>query len=157
VPASFIRVVLDTNVLLRGLLNNRSAAGKVLEAVEVRRVLLLLSKPLMAEYRAVLSDSAVVDRFPDLTQERVEVALRRLRYFGEYLASVRTRFEFERDPRDEKLIELAIAAKATDIVSTDNDLLSLPTGHGDACKRFRQRLPNLRVLQPGEFLSLHST
>jgi len=142
---------------LRGLFNNSSAAGKVLEAVEARRVVLLLSKPLMAEYRAVLSDSAVLERFPDLTEECVEVALRRLRYFGEYLANVRTRFEFERDPRDEKLIELAIAARATDILSTVNDLLSLAIGHNDACRRFRQRLPNVRVLRPGEFLNMHTT
>ncbi len=53
-------------------------------------------------------------------------------------------------------IELAIAAKATDIVSSDKDLLSLPTGRDDAAKRFRQRLRGLRVLQPGQFVRLHS-
>jgi predicted nucleic acid-binding protein len=53
------------------------------------------------------------------------------------------------------LIELAISGKATDIVSADNDLLSLPTGHGDASKRLRQRLPNLRIVSPSEFLGMH--
>ena len=76
-PTSPARVVLDTNVVLRGLLNAHSASGRVLKAVEKRAVIQVLSKPLLAEYRAVLSDPAVVDRFPELTPERVEVALRR--------------------------------------------------------------------------------
>ncbi len=152
---SRIRAVLDTNVLLRGLLNTKSASGRILEEVEKREVILLLSRPVVGEYRAVLSDPVVVDRFPELKLERVEIALRRFRYFGEYRRSVRARFDFPRDPRDEKLIELAIAAKATDIISLDKDLLSLPGGHGDAAKRLRQRLPGVMVLTPMEFLSTH--
>jgi putative PIN family toxin of toxin-antitoxin system len=155
VPVSSIRLVLDTNVVVRGMLNIRSASGKILQAVERRPVVLLLSNPVVAEYQAVLTDPAIVERFPELTPERVEVALRRLRYLGEDLRVIRPRFMFPRDPRDEKIIELAIAAKATHIVTSDNDLLSLPTGHGDVAKRLRQRLPRLRVLDPSEFLHLH--
>jgi putative PIN family toxin of toxin-antitoxin system len=75
VPATSLRVVLDTNVLLRGLLNSRSAAGKVLHAVETRRVLLLLSKPVVDEYAAVLTDPEVLERFPALTEKRVKYLL----------------------------------------------------------------------------------
>jgi putative PIN family toxin of toxin-antitoxin system len=148
--------VLDTNIIVRGLVNARSPSGRVLQAVDDRHVLLLLSKPVLAEYRAVLNDPTLTGRFPELTVERVEVALRRLRYVGDYLRTVRARFEFPRDPRDEMLIELAISGKATDLVSSDNDLLSLPPGHGDAAKRLRQRLPHLRVLSPADFLRTHA-
>jgi predicted nucleic acid-binding protein len=41
---------------------------------------------------------------------------------SDYFRAVRARFDFPRDPRDAMLIELAISAKATDIVSADNDL-----------------------------------
>lgn len=156
-PTSPIRVVLDTNIILRGLLNAGSPSGRILEAVEKRLVLLLLSKPVFDEYRSVLSDPVLVKRFPQLTVERVEVALRRFRYLGNYLRAVRVRFDFPRDPRDEMLIELAISGKATDIVSGDNDLLSLPAGHGDAAKRLRQRLPKLRIMSTTEFLDLHAS
>src|SRR5688572_19799314 len=118
----------------------------VLQAIEKRHVVLLLSKPVLAEYRAVLTDPDVVERFPELTIERVEVALRRFRYFGEYLRALRARFDLPRAPRDEMLIELAISGKATDIVSLDKHLLSLPAGHSDAAKRFRQRLPSVHIL-----------
>jgi putative PIN family toxin of toxin-antitoxin system len=121
--------------------------------VEQRLVKLLLSKPMLAEYRAVLSDAELVDRFPQLTIERVEVALRRLRYFGDYVRTVRVKFDLPRDPRDEKFIELGISRKATHIVTADDDLLSLSSGHADAARRLRQRLPEIRILTPSEFLA----
>ena len=93
-PASPIRLVVDTNVILRGLLNTGSPSGRVLDLVESRLVLLLLSRPVLAEYRAVLGDAVIVERFPELTEERVEVALRRMRYLGEYVRTVRARFDF---------------------------------------------------------------
>lgn len=110
-PSTSLRVVLDTNVLLRGLLNSRSAAGKVLHAVETRRVLLLLSKPVVDEYAAVLTDPEVLERFPELTEKRVKLSLKRLRYHSDYCRNIKSRFKFERDPRDEKFVELAIAWK----------------------------------------------
>ena len=154
-PASLLRLVLDNNVVLRGLLNRRSASGRILEAFDRRRLYILLSKPVLDEYRAVLTDPDIVERFPELTPKRVEVAIRRLQYFSHYLRTVRARFGFPRDPRDEMLIELAIAGKATDIVTSDKDLLSLRAGHGDAHKRLRQRLPGVRILSPAEFLDAH--
>jgi putative PIN family toxin of toxin-antitoxin system len=156
VPTSSVRLVADTNVVLRGLLNTRSASGKILEVIENRSAVLLLSKPVLAEYRAVLTDPVIVERYPELTIDQVEVALRRFRYFGEYLRVVRASFEFARDPRDAMLIELAISGKATDLVSFDKDLLSLPFAHTDAAKRLRQRQPGLRILRPAEFLSVHA-
>jgi predicted nucleic acid-binding protein len=52
------------------------------------------------------------------------------------------------------LIELAISGRATDLVSTDNDLLSFRGSHSDAARRLRQRLPRLRVWLPEEFVGL---
>jgi hypothetical protein len=60
-------------------------------------VLLLLSKPVLAEYRAVLTDPFIVERFPELNTDAVEVAFRRLRYLSEYFRSVRARFDFPRE------------------------------------------------------------
>jgi putative PIN family toxin of toxin-antitoxin system len=156
VPATSIRVVLDTNVLLRGLLNSHSAAGRVIKAIEQRNVVQLLSKPLLDEYRAVLSDRSMVERFPKLTDERVKLSLKRFRYQCEYFHKPRRSFHFERDSRDEKLIELAIEGMATHIISTDRDLLDLPKAYSETSKRFRQRLPNVRVLTPPQFLDAYA-
>ena len=71
---------------------------------------------------------------------------------GEYLPRVNTSFRFDRDRDDEPFIELAIAGSASHLVTRDKDLLSLAVGHDDAARRFRQRLPVIRVLRPGAFV-----
>jgi putative PIN family toxin of toxin-antitoxin system len=124
-------------------------SGRILRACENRAVILLLSRPVIAEYRFVLGSPDITDRQTDITHESVELVLRRLRYVGEYLKKVKARLE--RDRRDEKFVELAIAGEATHVVTNDNDLLSLATGHDEAAKRFRQRLPNVQMLDPAQF------
>lgn len=145
-------MVLDTNVLLAGLVSQSSASQKAVDSLQARKAIPLLSPPLLAEYRAVLRHPAIVARFPNLTARRVEMALHRLRYVGDEYRTVRARFELERDPRDAMFVELAIEGDATHIVSMDPDLLSLSTARTDAGKRFRQRLPRLTVQTPQAFI-----
>ena len=146
------RIVLDTNALLSGLADRNSASGRVLEHCEKRQVLLLLSRPVQAEYRRVLGSAEMIRRNPQITHEAIELVLRRLRYVGEYIGQVRARFRFDRDRDDEPFIELAIDGGASYLVTGDKDLLSLMTGYDDAGRRFRQRLPGIRVLHPADFL-----
>lgn len=149
------RAVLDTNVLVRALINARSPAGRVLEACQHRRVIPLLSKPVLIEYRAILTAPHIVDRYPELDERTVKVALERLAYIGEVVRRVATRFELPRDRKDAKFIELAIAARATHLITTDRDLLDLTAGRDDASKRLRQRLPSIQVLRPEQFIDRH--
>src|SRR5205823_9472591 len=123
-------------------------------ACEGRRVIPLLSRAVMTEYRTVLSHSDIVARYPELDPKRVRVAIERLCYVGDVFPIVAAQFEFPRDPKDEMIIELAIEGKATHIVTTDHDLLHLPQGRDDASKRFRQRVPRVKVLQPEEFVRI---
>lgn len=53
-----------------------------------------------------------------------------------------------RDPKDEPYLNLAVAAQATFLVSRDLDLLDLIK---DAA--FRQRHPDLNILDPPAFLA----
>jgi putative PIN family toxin of toxin-antitoxin system len=122
------------------------------DACDRRLVVILLSRAVLAEYRAVLTDPAIIERYPELTSPKIEIVLRRIQYVGDVLRAVKVRFDYPRDPKDSKLIELAIAGHATHMVSSDNDLLSLPTGRSEAARRFRQRLPDVKVLRPGDFL-----
>jgi putative PIN family toxin of toxin-antitoxin system len=150
-----LRVILDTNTLLRGLVADDSAAGRVVSAAESRGFVPLLSKPIIAEYQIVLGDPELLERFPSLSTRRVELAIRRLRFVGDVVQTTKIRFDYPRDPRDGKFIELAIAGRATHLLSYDKDLLSLMASHTDAGKRFRQRLPHLQVMRAAEFLRRH--
>ncbi len=145
------RVVLDTNVLLAGLVSESSLSQKVVDALQDRRLIPLLSLSVIAEYRAVLFSPAIRNRFESLTTARVELALQRLRYIGETVSTVGVRFEFRRDPRDAKFIELAIAGAATYIITLDADLLSLPGGRTIDSRQYRQRCRRTEILSPREF------
>ena len=144
--------MLDTNVLLAGLVSKSSASQKVVDSLAARKAIVLLSTPVLAEYRAVLLHPATLERFENLTRRRIEQALHRLRYIGDEYRVVRASFEFPRDPCDAMFVELAIAGKATHLITMDGDLLSLPTARTDAGKRFRQRLPRLTVQTPQAFI-----
>lgn len=152
-PPSPVCLVLDTNVLLRAMVNHASRSRDVVTACETRRAIAVTSKPILDEYRRVLAH--LQERDPSITSFEIQAQLRKLRYLGEYLRQIRASFPFPRDPTDAKLIELAIEATATHIVSYDADLLSLPTARTDAGKRFRQRLRGLTVLRPEELIRQH--
>lgn len=145
-------LVVDTNTLVRSFWNLRSPSAMVLELCRRRVVRLLLSKPVLDEYREVLSYDEIVSRRPEITGADVEVAVRRLRYVSEFQRAVRFRFTFDRDPEDEKFLELAIAGRASDIVTHDRDILSLAAAHTDAAKRFRRLLPGLQIRTAEGFL-----
>jgi putative PIN family toxin of toxin-antitoxin system len=147
-----LRLVLDTNVLLAGPVSKSSASQKVVDSLQARKAIPLVSPPVLAEYRAVLLHPAIAARFANLTPRRVELTLHRLRYIGDEYRTVRVKFELERDPRDAMFVERTIAGEATHLVTMDPDPLSLPTARTDAGKRFRQRLGRLTVQTPQSFI-----
>ena len=149
-----LRVVLDTNILLSGIINIHSAAGRIFDACDRRVIILLLSKSVISEYRFVLTSEEIAERYPKITKAKVEIALERLRYVAEVVHPVGVNFEYLRDPRDAKFIELAIAQRASHIVTADKDLLSLPSDHGDSGRRFRQRAPSVRILDAAAFVNV---
>ena len=104
------------------------------------------------EYFRVLGPAETLRRNPEITWQTIDLLLRRLRYFGLYFSHIAARFHFDRDPHDQPFIELAIEGSASHLVTNDKDLLSLATGHDDAAKRLRQRLPKLHIVRAAEFL-----
>jgi hypothetical protein len=58
---------------------------------------LLMSRPVQAEYRRVLGSTEMLRRNPQITEEAIELVLRRLRFVGEYIGQVKARFRFDRD------------------------------------------------------------
>lgn len=155
-PSAPVILVLDTNTLFRGIVNASSPSGRVLEACGRRRVRLLLSNPVLDEYRDVLHDPIVQVRHPQIQSAEIDRVLNALRFVSIYIRTVTATFQYDRDPKDAMFIELAIAGDATHIISHDKDLLTLPTSRTDAGKRFRQRLPNVRIQDAASFVRDHS-
>ena len=59
VPTDTLRLALDTNVLLAGLVSKSSPSRKVVDCLQARKGIPLLSPPVLPEYRAVLLFGAV--------------------------------------------------------------------------------------------------
>ena len=130
------RTVVDTNVLLSGLLFPQSAPGRVLRTV-LRDGQLLVSTGTLAELADVLARPKF-DAYIDIA-DRMEF-LRRLGRVAETVAVVRI-VRACRDPRDDKFLEVAINGDAKSIITGDNDLLAL--------NPFR----NIEILTPAVFLA----
>lgn len=137
------RVVFDTVVFVRALLNPRSACGRVVFSYP-ERFRLILSTAMMVEVLKVLARDELVERF-QLRQTDYPQAVARL---FEVMATAETIEPSEvppisRDPNDDKFLAVAQAAGADYLISEDKDLLVLGVYEGTrirTCAEFLQML-----------------
>jgi putative PIN family toxin of toxin-antitoxin system len=123
---ALVRLVVDTNVVLSGLLFPGSIPSRVL--LEVQGSVILASNATRQELTEVV-ERARFDRY-------VQREIRR-RLVAEYLrATVTIEIPFPiracRDPRDDKFLEVAMHGRADAIITGDDDLLALNPFHGIA-------------------------
>jgi putative PIN family toxin of toxin-antitoxin system len=132
-----IRVVLDSSVLVAALRSRLGASFRLLQALRAGRYEIALSVPLVLEYEASLLRHA---EQLGLSEAEVDVLV-------DYLCSVgvgqRIHFLWRpvlHDPRDEFVLELAVAARCQAIVTHN-------TRDFTGADRF-----GVEVLTPGQFL-----
>jgi putative PIN family toxin of toxin-antitoxin system len=133
------QVVIDTNVLVAAARSRRGASYALLQTLRDGKWQMNLSSALVLEYEAQLKNEAVrqnrsptvVDRFLD---SLVAISNRRQIF---YLLR-----PFLRDPKDDFIIELAVASRAEFIVTHNIRDFAGATEYG------------IRVLRPSEFLEL---
>lgn len=150
----FCRAVFDCIIYVQGAARIKNPANACFELVESGAVELYLSTETLAEIEDVLMRPIVRNRFLTLTDEMVEAFLNDIKNKALILKSVPSVFEYPRDPKDEKYINLAVEAEADYIVSRDKDLLDLVTGINAESKEFRQRFRPLKIIEPIEFLRI---
>jgi uncharacterized protein len=119
-----VKAVIDTNVLIAGLLW-RGPPHALLEQVRAGTVSLVSSPALLAELADVIG-RAKFDAILNRTGTSRERSLAEVRQLAEVIEPVC------RDPDDDQVLALAVAAKVEVIVSGDNDLLSLGSFEGIA-------------------------
>lgn len=126
---SGLRVVLDTQVLLRGAFaRTESLTARIYRAWRSDRFVLLLSEPIVAEVENVLSRPQVLEklRAGPIAARALLVLLRRQTELVQPTVTLR----LSRDPGDDKFLECAVAGRADYIVSADVDLLTLSAIQG---------------------------
>ena len=141
-------------VFLQGLISESGVAVDCFELFENGLVELFVSEEVLTEIQDVITRPKLQAKYSRLTDERAEKLLEILRTKATIIKDVPPVFSYTRDPKDEKYINLAVAASADYIVSRDTDLLDLMTGFDNDSKKFRQNFKPLKVIQPLEFLNI---
>ena len=123
------RVVLDTQVLLRGAAAKTGRlTARIYDAWREGRFVLLLSESILEEIASVLHRPEVLLKLRMSPLEaRALVAILRRRCI---LVSPTVRIKRSRDPADDKFLECAFGGEAQYVVSADADLLSLESFEG---------------------------
>lgn len=150
-PDELPRVVFDCNIILRGAANRNSAARACLKLFFDDAISLFVSETILQEVREVLNRPAIRQKFPKLTDRLVNALLLKIESRAIFIKNVPEEFHYERDPKDEPYVNLAIVANASYLVSQDKDLLDL-TMDSDPVLRFRSRYPFLQILTATDFV-----
>ncbi len=131
-----IKAVLDTNVVISGIFW-KGAPFEILEAWQSRRFLLVISPPILDEYRRVLDE---------MTKHRPISVLRSILEIIELHSEMVTPARFPKsvcsDPDDDKFLEAALAARADYVVTGDAALLKIKDHQG------------IQIVRPRQFLAL---
>lgn len=139
--------VFDCMVFVQALANAKGPACACYELVRGGRLILYVSSEIISEVGDVLGRPKVRRKLPALTDEATEAFLRDLLGRANVLSEVPATYRLERDPKDERYLNLAIASGASYLVTWDRDLLDLMDDEG-----FRGRFPHLTILEPPALL-----
>ena len=138
-----MRLVLDTNTVISGLLWQGSIPSNLIDTAETGQIEVFTSVPLLTELQSVLTR----DKFTKQLDKR-KVSVRDL--FDGYatLARLVTPAPIPptilRDPTDDAVLACAIAAQADLIISGDGDLHDIGTYRGIRIATARQALQIIR-------------
>jgi putative PIN family toxin of toxin-antitoxin system len=128
-----LRVVLDTNVVVSGLLHQKGAPATILDAATSKQFRCYISESLLDEYREVLTRD-----YLGLDQHRATRFIGALREVAIF-AVPRKRVAVARDPDDDRVLECAVEAGA-DFIVTGN------------IRDFPAQFHGVRVVTPRDFL-----
>ena len=131
-----IKAILDTNVFISGVFW-KGPPFEILTAWQEQRFDLVISPPILDEYRRVLDEMMKKRPLPVLTS-----ILRIIELHSEMVEPVSFAQSVCGDPDDDKFLEAALAAHAGYVVSGDAALLNLKHHRG------------IEVVRPARFLNL---
>lgn len=135
-----MRVVIDTGVLVSGLIRPRGTTGEVLLALRDGKFTVLYSNETVMEIIDVLGRDKFRLKYHILPDD-ISALINLIRLRGEVVVP-KQRVADCRDPKDDKFLDVALSGDADRIVSGDLDLLSM--------NPYR----SIPVVTPAEFLAM---
>ena len=138
------RLVIDTNVFVSGLISAAGSPAQILRAIQRRKVIHLVSDPIVEEYLRVL-DYPQIRKFKKITDEFVADIAAYLVYQTERIELVSS-IRLSPDPDDDVFLETAVDGRANWLVTNDKaNLLSLRTVEGIPIVSAREATMRLRL------------
>ena len=114
-----LRVVLDTNVLISAILFGGKPRRILEKAIRVE-IRLCLSEPMLEELKGVLQRSKF-----DYSPEMIQFILTELTSISDFVNTSETINIVPEDPKDNRILECAVAANADYVITGDSQLLKL--------------------------------
>ena len=122
-------IVLDTNVIISALLSSKGSPAKIIDYWEAEWFDVATTEPLLNELERALGYERV-RRYFKQPEEKIYALLKRFKTVG---IVVNPQIELDiisDDPDDNRVVECAVAAKASYIISGDEHLLGLKEYRG---------------------------
>ena len=138
-----MRVIVDTNILVRALIKPHGTVGPVLLRLRQGDYTLLYARSLLEELIDVLNRPRIRKKYR-LTDRDIQTVVSLTLLRGEAVV-LEEQITACRDPKDNKFLEVAVAGKADVIISGDQDLLVLHPFAG------------IPIVQPATFLQMLAT
>ena len=106
-----MKVVVDTNVIVSGLLSPFGPPGKIVQMITIGDLILCLDARIILEYKEVLSRKKF-----DFNQSQVGIFLDQIEFKGEIISSKLLEIKLP-DRNDEMFLEVALAGKAKYLIT----------------------------------------
>ncbi len=119
-----MKLVLDTNIFISGLLFPKSNAGKLLKACFEERFELCLSNEIIAEIEKVLFYPKIRKKL-NLSDEEIINYCSLLKFNCHLFEIKKIKAKVLKDRNDDHILATLIASKADFLITGDDDLLSL--------------------------------
>ena len=129
-----MKIVLDTNVLVSGLLTPFGPSGKIFRMVSAGELILNIDARILSEYQEVLHRPKF-----KFNKDHISILLDFIKLYGQFVSSLPLKNRLP-DPDDEPFLEVAIAGKVRSLI-TGNIVHYPPSSRED-----------IKIFSPSEFL-----
>jgi len=119
-----MKVVLDTNIFISGVISSKSNAGKIIQEWQKNSFEIITSLKLLEEIKQVLKYPKIV-KITNWDLKKIEEYIEYLHFFTNVVDISKVNYHFEQDPCDNHIIETYIAGKCDYLITGDQAILSL--------------------------------
>ena len=137
-------VVLDTNVIVSALLSPKGIPAKILSYLEEGRITVATSSHLLDELEHVLKYTKIV-KYVHWSEKDIDGFIKHFSAFTEVVQPESRLKVIEKDLEDDRVLECAVAAQASFIITGDQHLLGL------------QEFKGIEIISPTVFVTWFST